>query len=76
MYGLGFKMVFADQHFIITSPMNMSMYTCWDCERFGHGCEGRLLDWDRRNRMETECRHFIVNAWRSDIYQRSGTRRL
>jgi hypothetical protein len=54
----------------------MPMYTCWDCQRFGQGCEGMLLDGDRRNNMDAECPRFIRNGWARDIYQRSGTRRL
>jgi len=56
--------------------MGMPMYTCWDCQRFGSGCEGRLLKEDLRNDMEKHCRFFRLNTWRRDIYQRSGTPKL
>jgi hypothetical protein len=56
--------------------MCMAMRTCWDCQRFGQGCEGMLLEEDRRNNMDVECRRFIPNEWARDIYQREGTRRL
>jgi hypothetical protein len=56
--------------------MRVLMRTCWDCRRFGEGCEGMLLDGARRNRMDVECPRFVPNAWARDIYQREGTRRL
>ncbi len=56
--------------------MCIPMRTCWDCQRFGLGCEGMLLDEDRRNHMDVECQRFSPNAWAEDIYQREGTRRL
>jgi hypothetical protein len=52
------------------------MHTCWDCKWFGAGCEGRLLEGDRRNNMDRECRFFRAHDWQGDIYQRSGTQRL
>ena len=66
----------ATQCFYLHRSMGMPMYTCWDCQRFGSGCEGRLLKEDLRNDMEKHCRFFRLNTWRRDIYQRSGTPKL
>jgi len=64
------------QGFYSLRPICKPMHTCWDCKWFGAGCEGRLLEGDRRNNMDRECRFFRAHDWQGDIYQRSGTQRL
>jgi hypothetical protein len=52
------------------------MYTCYDCELFGAGCEGMIPPEEYRNNIENFCKKFKLVRWRMDMFKDSGTRRL
>ena len=52
------------------------MYTCYDCDRFGIGCEGMIPPDKYRNRVEEYCERFKLAGWRSEMFKDGGTRRL
>jgi hypothetical protein len=54
----------------------VSMYTCYDCEKFGTECEGTLPPEEHRNAVENYCDKFVLISWRRDMFKESGTKRL
>lgn len=48
------------------------MYSCWDCERFGIKCKGKIPNGEFRNDMEKECKEFVLNKWRKEMSKRIG----
>jgi hypothetical protein len=52
------------------------MYTCYDCERFGNGCDGTIPPMEFRNALEKYCDRFILVAWRRDMFKDAGKSRL
>ena len=52
------------------------MYTCYDCELFGSGCDGVILSMEHRNELEKYCERFELVKWRNDMFKDSGNKRL
>jgi hypothetical protein len=53
-----------------------AMYTCYDCDRFGNGCDGTIPSMEFRNALEKYCKRFILVAWRRDMFKDAGKSRL
>jgi hypothetical protein len=52
------------------------MYTCYDCKRFGSGCDGIIPPEEYRNDLETYCEKFLLNEWRKEMFKESGHKRI
>jgi hypothetical protein len=52
------------------------MYTCYDCEKFGNGCQGMIPPSKYRNNLEDYCKKFEMVAWRKEMFKEGGTGRL
>jgi hypothetical protein len=52
------------------------MYTCYDCERFGNGCDGMIPPMEFRNTLEKFCERFLLVEWRRDMFKDAGKSRL
>ena len=52
------------------------MYTCYDCDWFGNGCDGTIPPAEYSNDMENYCKKFVLVKWRRDMFKDSGKDRL
>jgi len=52
------------------------MYTCYDCELLGNGCEGILPPPEYSHNIEKYCKKFILVKWRQDMFKDTGRKRF
>jgi len=52
------------------------MYTCYDCERLGNGCDGVIPPKEYSNKIEKYCDRFVLVRWRGDMFKDAGRSRL
>jgi hypothetical protein len=53
-----------------------AMYTCYDCDRFGDGCDGVIPPQEYSNKIESYCDRFVTVGWRKEVTKDPGKSRL